>query len=49
MGNRPRTCRHVVDDPLKVLNLQVGDAHMAYHTLLAQFHERRQRLLGHLL
>ena len=40
---------HVVDDPGEVLDLQVGDAYVAHHALVAQLHERGQGLLGHLL
>ena len=40
---------HMVDDPLQVLGLQVGNAHMAHHAFVAQLHQCRQRLVGHFL
>ena len=39
----------MLDDPLEVFGLQVGNAHMTNNTLLAQFHESWQRLINHLL
>ena len=44
-----RTGRRVVDYPLQVLQLQVGDAHMAYHTFLAQGHQGRQGFVHYLV
>ena len=38
-----------LDDPFQVLKLQVGDAHVAYHPLVAQLKQRRQCLVHHLL
>ena len=40
---------HMLDDPLEVLGLQVGDAHMTYDTFLLQSHEGGQRLVAYLL
>ena len=39
----------VLNHPFQVLGLQVGDAHMAHHTLAAKFHQGGQRLLNHLV
>ena len=39
----------MLDDPLQVLRLQVGDAHMAYHTFPFQFNQSGQGLVADLL
>ena len=39
----------MLNHPLQVLGLQVGDAHMAHHALLLQLHQRRQRLVDNQL
>ena len=39
----------MVDDPLQVLGLQVGDAHVAHNAFIAQLHKCRQCLVDHLL
>ena len=44
-----RALLHMFYHPLQVFRLQVGDAHMAHHSLSAQLHQGGQRLLGHLL
>ena len=44
-----RTLLTVLNHPLEVFGLQVGDTHMTNHPLLAQFHESGQCLIHHLL
>ena len=39
----------MLDDPTQVLQLQVGNAYMAYHALFFQFVQGRQGLVNHFL
>ena len=39
----------MLNDPVQVLQLQVGDAYVPHHTLTFQFVQGRQRLVDHLL
>ena len=39
------TVLHMLNHPLQVLGLQVGDTHVAHHTFLLQFHQSRQCLV----
>ena len=43
-----RAFRHVVDDPLQVFQLQVGDAHVSHDAFFPQLHQCREGFVGHL-